>query len=323
MRLLSLFLFSCVMWGRLTGNIHILVLTTNEFRTKLEAMFPTHLLHIDYMTMDVRNIFGAGSARLFIYQYPKINKYQKILYLDLDALVIAPLDRIFNKRLPAHLYAKREGSITEGPWGMGLFTEVQLAQTTDKSAFNTGVLLFNRGGAASTIFKNTLEQIQRYIHTPREIAYPPCLEQPFLVHTAKMMRSIDTDTLDGDVAFNLTEWGSNYTISHFLGGPGDSVSKWDKMTRYIRAWRPGPPVPFTTPWKGKWNQSNGKRVMVEFRGDGLHVGNERLNCMVDANDCIAMDNYIGRFLRGRTSFILLNRETLELTSGGGAPLRRG
>ena len=58
--------------------------------------------------INLKTIFEAGYSRLKIFDYPCINLYNKILYLDCDILVTNSINNILDFQLENKLYALKE-----------------------------------------------------------------------------------------------------------------------------------------------------------------------------------------------------------------------
>ena len=121
-------------------NIHYLVITCNEFKNQIETILQSINIHYDIMIGEENSLLKAASARLKIFQYSKINNYQKILYLDCDILINGSLYNLFNSKLEYKLYVLQEICGREAHF---CFYNDEEYKNLDKSlAFTSAILLF-------------------------------------------------------------------------------------------------------------------------------------------------------------------------------------
>jgi hypothetical protein len=234
--LLYLLLESIWVFGNLSDNTHILIYTSTEFSNKIKASIwftfytDSRLL---FMINDTYNtIETACSSRLDLFNFPITEKYNRILYLDTDILVKSDLNPIFDLIEEDVLYALEEGRIdtyTGGwdYWGNQLFKE-DINKYEDKSAFSSGILLFNNCDIIRTLFMN--------IRTHMQIEKPPyiCYDQPYIVYGAKTMGIMNNKTLNEWAVINDLNIYGNKTLIHFAGGVGIHIHKYINMMQYLK-----------------------------------------------------------------------------------------
>ena len=80
-RLLNLLLISMQYFSKM-DEFDFLIVTGPEFKETVENLQKTFDMNIKIQTFDFTTIFQAACARLFIFEYPEINKYEKILRLN-------------------------------------------------------------------------------------------------------------------------------------------------------------------------------------------------------------------------------------------------
>jgi lipopolysaccharide biosynthesis glycosyltransferase len=225
--LLKLCLQSMIEFGNLHENTDILIFTDSTFKESILEMTTSIGLAVDIMEMaNIYNIFLAANARNYIYAYPKIDKYDKILYLDTDIIVSSDLNRLFSINLEAKLYTMCEGTI-ESPWYGGHeffdFTTVD----KDTKAFSTCVLLFKNCDEMKYFFVKLHQNIWDIY--PKLSGVPITLEQPFVIYTAVTENLYNNGLLGNNIIVNHPEAYVGQVISHFPIGPGDYTSKLIKM----------------------------------------------------------------------------------------------
>ena len=109
------------------GNINkkttdILIITSSKFQSLIKKELSNFKLHVLYYILNLNTLFEAGCARLNIFKYSNINKYNTILYLDTDILINSDVNVLFKLKLsPNKIYALEEGNIGHEFWGSQFF----------------------------------------------------------------------------------------------------------------------------------------------------------------------------------------------------------
>jgi len=103
--------------------------------------------HIQFEINDTYDTLEkACKARLDCFDLEIIKNYHKILYLDTDIIVHGDLNTVFDVCVKDILYVLEEGDIVSPDfdcWGNSLFEEGEIDEYEDKSAFSSGIMLFN------------------------------------------------------------------------------------------------------------------------------------------------------------------------------------
>jgi lipopolysaccharide biosynthesis glycosyltransferase len=172
----------------------------------------------DFIQFEINDSYDtidkACRSRLDLFDLP-IEKYDKILYLDTDILITSDLNQVFDVCKDDVLYVLEEGTIDSDTdfWGKTLFgDEVQLY--TDKTAFTSGILLFNRCAKIKELFhdiKNDMES-----RTYSTYFY----DQPYIVYHAFKTGLYENKKLKEWVVNNDDNINSDKVIHHFPGTPG-------------------------------------------------------------------------------------------------------
>ncbi len=207
-----LLLESIFIYGNLDEHTHILVYTSTAFMNKIKQ---SHLWN-DTIKFEINdtydNIDKACKARLDLFHLP-VNKYNKILYLDTDILVKDTINKVFDVCTEDLLYVLEEGVIDSDNdfWGKTLFGNEQYA---DKSAFTSGILLFNHCEKIKDLFNKIIEDM---IQRPYAFSF---YDQPYIVYNAFKYNLFNNKILKALVVNNDHNIHSNKVIHHFPGGPG-------------------------------------------------------------------------------------------------------
>jgi hypothetical protein len=210
----------------------ILILTSPSIQTLIQKELEEFDLPIFYYILDVCTLFGAGCARLHIFKYESISKYDKILYLDTDILINSNINVLFDLDLSSDkLYALEEGSIGEMHWGSQFFDLIKIPYNKNMSAFTSGILLFKNSNSMQNLFNIINLHIIDYIYIKKN-NIPVCLDQPFIVYNAILNNNYDNQLLKMYVENNPSCVSSEKIVYHFPGCPGAYDSKISKMTSF-------------------------------------------------------------------------------------------
>lgn len=223
--LIELLLKSYKLFGEPSIDTDYLVICSPSFKDEIEQLFDT--LHMKGRTwcIDLHTKFEAGYSRLYVFDYPEIEQYEKIMYLDCDILITNRLERVFEIQLEDKLYALKEGVTTHEYWG-GQFFENRL--NTD--GFSSGILLFNNCSTMRGLFQMILNHIKSHIDNGLYI--PICLDQPFIVFHA-IRNSLYNNTALEKIMINNPKTFQYELISHFPGDPGNYNRKINIMRNYM------------------------------------------------------------------------------------------
>jgi FkbM family methyltransferase len=182
---------------------------------------------------EYTNLDKACKARLDIFNLDSVHNYSKILYLDTDILVKNDINKVFEVCKEDILYALEEGILEKcekyepsDSWGRILFGD-ELKNYDDKSAFTSGILLFNNCEIIKDLFNKINEDI---INRPY---YFHCYDQPYIVYNAFKYNLFNNKILKSLAVNSDSNIHSNKVIHHFPGGPGVYKNKIDAMESFL------------------------------------------------------------------------------------------
>ena len=165
----------------------ILIMTSPLFEPLIKKELKTFSLPLYYYILDLHGIYEAACARLNIFKYNNINKYDKILYLDTDILINSNINVLFNLELCSEkLYALKEGKIGHEFWGGKFFDFSKYDKNLP--GFSSGILLFKNSDSMKSLF----DTIQ--IHIPNG-AKSVCLDQPYIIYHSFINNQYDNQLL--------------------------------------------------------------------------------------------------------------------------------
>ena len=226
--LINLLLKSYKLFGNSSDDVDYLIICNPNFQKKIQAIFDNLNISGKIWCIDLKTKFEAGYSRLKIFDYPDINLYNKILYLDCDILVTNSINNILDFQLENKLYALKE--YCHRNFHCQLFTDEEYELLDKNSAFSSGILLFNNHKVIKDLFSQILLHIHNHITSDSPI--PVCLDQPFIIYHAVKNNLYDNQKLINIVINNPNNF-NNETISHFPGGVGHYESKLVKMNNFM------------------------------------------------------------------------------------------
>jgi hypothetical protein len=224
-------------YGDLDDSTDILIYTSTEFMVQMRPNIKGAPRNPIFKTNDsIQTVVAASAARLDIFDFPEVAKYEKILYLDTDVLVIRALKPIFDLATEDRLYALEEGSldlvVPYDYWGKDLFAPGEVADLEDKTGFSAGVLLFKNTETMRALF----QRIKAHIASTPGSGF---FEQAHMVYNAIKSDLKENQAMKPYVAINETSVKTTKTILHFAGSPGDHQSKHTKMSGFLRLFESG------------------------------------------------------------------------------------
>lgn len=181
-------------------------------------------------------MFESALSRLCVFQYPHIERYDRVLYLDCDILIRGDVETLYGLvERRDQLYAAAErADIDHRFWSLGRYTSEQLAafRKEQRRPFNSGSLLFARSSSIETLFADML-QLARDWSGP----IPECNDQPFVNHICHTRDVVNVDALTPRVTcnpFSERALRPEHLVLHFLGGADHHGTKIERMQGYLR-----------------------------------------------------------------------------------------
>lgn len=224
-----LLLESIFIYGNLNENVKVLVYTSTTF---MQMIKQSHLYDKEKILFEINdaydNVNKACNAKLDLFNLESITKYDKILYLDTDILVKDDINKVFEVCKEDVLYVLKEGCIDNDCdcWGKTLFGD-ELHNYDDKTAFSSGILLFNNCDKIRELFKIINEDVANRYHEFHD--------QPFVVYNAFKYNLYNNEVLQSLIVNNDNNIHSDKIIHHFPGGPGLYQHKIIAMTHFLNS----------------------------------------------------------------------------------------
>jgi predicted O-methyltransferase YrrM len=222
-----LLLESIFIYGNL-NDTEIVVYTSTPFMNIIQQ---SHLFN-SKIKFEINNnynsIDSACKSRLDIFSLQTIHQYSKILYLDTDIIIKNDMNKLFDLCTEDVLYVFNEGTIDSDLqyWGKQLFGD-EINNYTNKTAFSSGILLFNNCNQIKKLFDKIKEDI---------LLRPECnifYDQPYIIYNAFKYNLFNNTIISSFIINNDTNIHSNKIIHHFCGGPGIYEHKIISMKNFL------------------------------------------------------------------------------------------
>ena len=229
--LLQLLLKSIVIRANINKETtDILILTSTELRPLIQEKLDNLDLSLNYYILNLTTLFESACARLEIFDYNNINKYDNILYLDVDILINSDINILFNLDISSEkIHALEEGEISNTNHGRQFFDFSKINENT--TAFTSAVLLFKNSDTIKQLFNTIKSHIIDYIYTNGN-SVPGCLDQPFIIYNAISQNKYDNKILNKYVENNPSVISSEKIVYHFPGGLGNYSHKFPIITNF-------------------------------------------------------------------------------------------
>lgn len=218
-----------------------------------ESMIDTcrDVLHPSVRYMSVPNSSSpvdASMHKLNIFDYPDIDAYDAVLFIDSDTVVHLNVGGLFEQALRRDvLYCYTESNDPKAHaeifWSLKSYTDDELAafETNGTHVFNAGCFL----SAVSHEMKQHFAAVNSMVRTHvGKYFYEQSFMNVYFNTIGKTDRSLLT-------IHSYTMWPKDQaypgTIVHFCGEPGDGVPKLERMKRYVATYLPESHTTHTRP----------------------------------------------------------------------------
>tara|TARA_B100000674_G_scaffold137938_1_gene107604 strand:- start:4341 stop:5375 length:1035 start_codon:yes stop_codon:yes gene_type:complete len=227
--LISILLKSFVIFGNQSEDTDYLIVCSSDFQERIANLFETLGIDGKIWCLEATTMFEAAYTRLKIFNYPQIERYQKLLYLDCDILVTDSVDKVFDLQKQDQLYVLQEQFHR---WNhCWFFRESEMHSVCHDDVFTSGIILFPNSETIKKLFNHILGHIKFHIQNNFQIPY--CLDQPFIVYHAITQQLYNNVSL-ATVAINNPSRFERKSICHFPTSVGHSQSKRQLMYEYFK-----------------------------------------------------------------------------------------
>jgi len=217
-----------------TDSFDFLVITELKMKSEVEEFGNRLGLNIKTFCLDFTTIFQAACARLFIFDFPEISNYEKILYLDTDIIIKTDIKTILDLQIGPKLYGIESGTLESLSFG-GQFFNFGIVDK-NQTGLNSGTLLFLNSIAMKDLFQRIRDHLESF--TLSGATPPYCLDQPFINFHAFKDSLFDNQLLNPFVSlFEGSDTVNNYetsSVCHFSYPIGNFGHKFHRMKEFFK-----------------------------------------------------------------------------------------
>jgi len=228
---------SLYLYGTLDENTDIVLYTSTGLMNLIKTNFLYDIFK-NKLIFEINDTYNdidrACKSRIDVFDLPSISKYYKILYLDTDIIITGDINPIFEVSKDDIIYVLGEGQVNEKDvhnyWGsIALFNKEEMNIHRNKTAFSSGIILFNNCDKVRFLFKKIKEDI---VKRPN---YFSCYDQPYFIYNAFKYDLYDNTALEKYVkrTDKDNEFNEQQVIYHFAGDPGHHIRKIPLMTNFF------------------------------------------------------------------------------------------
>jgi hypothetical protein len=184
--------------------------------------------NVYFMEVPVDGLFSSSANKLKLYNFERVNEYDKIIFSDLDILFTNNPDIIFDEIIEDKFYVSNESELMSAEWwGARLLDQIEKNKINENNimGINAGFFAFNKN------MVNHLEKIEHFLKNNISLSNE-CLEQPFF-NVYLHRNSLYDNKLTKYVSHSGYSLDSfNGVVLHFAGGPGNYEIKYRKMIEF-------------------------------------------------------------------------------------------
>jgi len=233
-RLLELLFLSLRIYSR---RYDVLVLTSDDFKEKIQALSSSVGVPCHIHCLPCSTIFEAACARLHVFEWPGLEEYEKVLYLDTDIIIRRDLGKVFEYSLEKKLYGIASGTLESPQFGGQFFEWSSCGLDHTTSGVNSGTLLFLNCPEIRELFERINAHIRAHLAEGKKI--PTVMDQPFINYHVFMSRMSNTSLLKDDVSLYedqvTVENADTACICHFSFPIGNFEHKYQRMSYFFQS----------------------------------------------------------------------------------------
>lgn len=216
-----------------TGStVDFLIYTTSEFRALIQSKCPD-LTGVKFFEKNFyKTMNQARISKLDIFDYPEIENYEKVIYIDADSIFVKDPTPIFDSIQDDLIYVYGEGNILCDAeyWGRSLFLK-ENAQYPDREGIASFIMGFKTIPAIKKLFIKTKQAFYLDMYQNKLKFY----DQPFLNFFFINNNMCNTNVLKPFVRSRESAQSAidnGLFIVHFAGCPGHGNVKLDLLKEF-------------------------------------------------------------------------------------------
>jgi len=185
--------------GKTNSDTKYLVITSTSLKNMVEELFKKLHVNGEIWCLNLYTAIQSSYSKYYIFDYPGVKKYEKILYLDLNVVVTNDIKKIFNYELEDKIYSLEEGN-TRDECVNCLFEELSLPNP-NISRFLTEIMLFPNSKPIQQLFKSCIKNIKQDVYNSVEFV-KKYLDKPYITHYAIKENLHNTTLLKDDIVLD-------------------------------------------------------------------------------------------------------------------------
>ena len=224
-------------------DFEILIITTADFREPIQQMtaYSKFIIHMMFVEPPADGV-ESSMNKLRIFEFPLVNRYKRILFLDADIIILNNMDHLFNQDLDtdkiySSIHRKFINLHNTVYHSLVAYTPDKLAlfKANDIHAFNAGQFLFCNTDRMRKHFENIIWLKNNW---PGKYFF----EQAFMNHYFNHFLLSDIHTLFSAVKFvmvlndkeavDLSE--TSFTFAHFIGHACNFEGKYAFLKKHYK-----------------------------------------------------------------------------------------
>lgn len=231
-RLLHILLTSMKVYSNI--NFDILIVTQTSFYQDIVRLgYTLNIPLYVHCVPDRKTVFEAACARLHIFEYPAIDEYKKIFYIDTDIILKKDISVMFDLAVDDLIYVIPEATISNMNFGKQFFDFTKISG--DTPGINSGTLLFNNTPAVKGVFNKIITHIKS--HVAEGLPAPLCMDQPFISYNMINESMYDNVSMKPFIGlYEEPDTVVNYNTSvicHFTFPIGNFNHKFHRMKNFF------------------------------------------------------------------------------------------
>ena len=213
------------------STIDFLVYTTGEFKGLIETKCPDSGIKF-FEKNFYKSMNQARISKLDIFDYPEIENYEKIIYIDADSFFTKDPSSMFDAIQEEVVYVLGEGNVLCDAeyWGRSLFLK-ENSEYVDREGLSSCVLGFKNIPAIKKMFTKTKQSFYLDMYQNKLKFY----DQPFLnfhfIHNNMCNTEVFKQFVKSRESAQSAIDGGR-TVVHFAGCPGHGNVKLDLMKEF-------------------------------------------------------------------------------------------
>jgi lipopolysaccharide biosynthesis glycosyltransferase len=211
------------------SNIDFLIYTTSDLKEIIKSKYPDNANIMFFEKNFYKTMNQARISKLDIFDYPDIENYEKIIYIDADTILTRDAYPLFDAIQEDFVYTVGEGNILceAEYWGRSLFLK-ENPQCVDREGLSSFVMGFKNIPSIKKLFTKTKQAFYLDMYQNKLKFY----DQPFLNFFFIQNNMCNTEVYKSLIKSRQsaeTAISENLVGVHFAGCPGHGHVKMDLL----------------------------------------------------------------------------------------------